>query len=273
MNMESTTMKAYADENGLVTFVCQDCARVQKEQAQAYKGVKMPVRIQCKCGNVYEVEIEFRKFYRKETNLEGIYSTAQKSSDWGRNWGNIIVIDLTMQGCKFETLKANLLNPYEEIEIEFYLKNDKNSLIKKRALVRYISQNYVGCEFIELPGSQDPDLGFYLMKLKKRSNARRFERCNINQGKIDQENIMVIVERQLVNLVNISVGGIYVVSKSPFPLGKVNISVNIKDQEKIELTGHVVRKENKGNAWGIAIYFLQKQYKDSSTKSDLAIAG
>jgi len=159
--MESTIKKIYADANGLVMFVCQDCGKVQKEQAQAYKGIRGPVKIQCKCGNAYDVEIEFRRSCRKETRLDGIYSTASTPG----NWVKMIVKDLSMQGCKFETPKANLLNPDEEIKIEFRLNNSKNSLIRKRAIVRYVSNNYVGCEFKESVAALDPDLGFYLRTL------------------------------------------------------------------------------------------------------------
>lgn len=158
--MESTSKKIYADANGLVMFVCQDCGKAQKEQAQAYKGTRGPVKIQCKCGNAYEVEIEFRKSCRKETRLDGVYSTSTSS-----NWGKMIVRDLSMQGCKIETLNASLLHRDEEIKIEFRLNNSKNSLIKKRAIVRYVSNIYVGCEFKESGASFDPDLGFYLRTL------------------------------------------------------------------------------------------------------------
>ena len=77
----------------------------------------------------------------------------------------MIVKNLSMQGCKFETLTANLLNPDEEIKIEFYLNNAKNSLTTKKAVVRYVNKRHVGCEFKALPGALDPDLGYYLMKL------------------------------------------------------------------------------------------------------------
>ncbi|MEN6374450.1 MAG: PilZ domain-containing protein [Smithella sp.] len=159
--MESNIKKIYVDANGLVTLICPNCDLVQKEQAQVYMGTKGPVKIQCKCGNIYDVEIEFRGLFRKEIGLDGIYLTVSNP----KNWGKMIVKNLSIQGCKFETLTANLLNPDEEINIEFYLNNAKNSLIKKSAVVRYVNKKYIGCEFKKLPGAFDPDLGFYLMKL------------------------------------------------------------------------------------------------------------
>lgn len=159
--MENTIKKVYVGANGLATFICLNCGEVQKEQAQVYMGTKGPVKIQCKCGNDFDVEIEFRGLYRKGTGLDGIYLNVSNPN----NWGKMIVKNLSMQGCKFETLTANLLNPEEEIKIEFYLNNAKNSLIRKRAIVRYVNKRYIGCEFKELPGALNPDLGYYLMKL------------------------------------------------------------------------------------------------------------
>jgi hypothetical protein len=66
-----------------------------------------------------------------------------------------------MQGCGFDTLRPTLLKFDEEIKIEFKLNNAKKSLIRRRAVVRSIYKNYIGCEFIEIP-VLDPDLGFYL---------------------------------------------------------------------------------------------------------------
>jgi len=155
--MGNTVKKVYVDANGLVLFVCPNCGEVQKEQAQVYKDTKGPISIQCKCGNSYEVEVEFRKLFRKEAKLDGVYSTESNSGNWQR----MIVENISMLGCGFETLKPNTLKRDEEIKIEFKLNNAKKSLIRRRAIVRSIYKNHIGCEFIGSP-ALDPDLGFYL---------------------------------------------------------------------------------------------------------------
>lgn len=85
------------------------------------------------------------------------------------------------------------------------------------------------------------------------NNLRRFERYTVSQSTHDD--VTVVVERQSVHLLNFSVGGIYIASKSSFPLGKVNVSVQIKNCGSIELTGYIVRKKREGDMWGIAITF------------------
>jgi PilZ domain. len=150
--------KVYVDFKGIVIFVCPNCGDLQKENAETYKNVAGPIKIQCKCGNTYDVQIEFRTSYRKEATLEGRYSTLSNPGKWAR----IIIKNLSFEGCGFETMAANMLHSDEEIRVEFKLDDIKNSQIKKRAVVRSVQGPYVGCKFKELPGAFDPDLGFYL---------------------------------------------------------------------------------------------------------------
>ena len=156
--MENAGKKVYAAAGGLVTLVCGKCGAVRTERAEQYRNVRGPVEIQCPCGNVYPVEIELRQSYRKETRLEGIYTLPSGA------WGKIVVKNISRQGCGFETLPGNPLPPAEEIKIKFQLDDTRNSPIIKRVLVRCRRRNYVGGEFLDPPGSFDPDLGFYLRR-------------------------------------------------------------------------------------------------------------
>ncbi|GAB6272419.1 hypothetical protein KN63_01060 [Smithella sp. F21] len=156
--MEQTVMKVYVDANGFVQFACPNCNKMQQEQAKAYQDTKGPVSIQCDCGNVYPVEIEFRKFHRKGTRLDGIYVGVSNPKIWGK----MILKNISMQGCGFETMGINPLQPDELIKVEFHLNDAKQSLIKKNAFVRSVFKKYVGCQFQERPNAFDADLGFYL---------------------------------------------------------------------------------------------------------------
>jgi predicted RNA-binding Zn-ribbon protein involved in translation (DUF1610 family) len=148
----------YADIKGMVVFSCPNCGDLQKERAEKYKNVKSPVKIQCKCGKAYDVEIEIRNFYRKATKLIGTYSTASNPGQWIE----MIVRNLSFMGCSFETLTEHQLQVDEEIQVQFILDNVKNSKIEKKAVVRYVQGRNIGCGFKEFPGAFDPGLGFYL---------------------------------------------------------------------------------------------------------------
>ena len=159
--MDNAIKKIYVDANGIAVLICQKCGAVKRENAQAYQDIKGPVKVECPCGNTYEVSIELRKYYRKETKLEGAYATASDPNKWEL----VIVKNISLQGCGFETVKPNLLDPDQEIRIEFELDDAKQSIIKKRAIVCSVYKKYVGCKYIELPGIIDPDYGFYLRNL------------------------------------------------------------------------------------------------------------
>lgn len=141
-------------------MVCQTCGHVQKEPAGNYKDIRGPVRIQCPCGHVYDIEVEFRKFYRRETRLDGVYAPVSDP----RGWCKIIVKNLSLGGCGFEMAAGNVLHPGDEISIEFKLNDVKQTLVKRKAVVLSVRGRFVGCRFKELPGTFDPDLGFYLRK-------------------------------------------------------------------------------------------------------------
>gem|GEM_PF-549855 len=161
MPMENASKKVYVDASGIAVFVCQKCGAVKRERAQVYQDAKGPVTIECPCGNTYAVSVEFRKFYRKEAKLFGLYSTASEPG----KWEDMTVKNISMQGCGFETVKPNLLDPDQEISIEFHLDDANRSVIRKRAVVCSVYKKYVGCRYIELPGIIDTDYGFYLRNL------------------------------------------------------------------------------------------------------------
>jgi hypothetical protein len=152
--------KLYVTADGTVTFICPKCGDARKESVQQYKEHTDPIKINCTCSNIYEVQLEFRKFYRKETHIDGVYIRSSHAGDWGK----MVVKNLSMRGCGFEMLKISTLLPGEEIKLEFILDDRRRSMIKKKAIVREVRGHYVGCQFSELPGAYDADLGFYLKK-------------------------------------------------------------------------------------------------------------
>lgn len=159
--MENAVTKKYVDLHGVVVFLCPKCGAVKRENAQVYQEARGPIKIECSCGHTYEVKIEFRKHYRKETKLDGAYITPDAPDRWER----LIVKNLSMEGCGFESIRPNLLDPDQEIIIEFELDDAKQSLIRKTAVVCSVYKKYVGCKFKQLPGYIDTDLGFYLRNL------------------------------------------------------------------------------------------------------------
>ena len=157
---ETAIKKLYVDKDGKVTFICPKCGESRRESVEQYKGQTRAIKIECKCTNVCEVQLEFRQSFRKETSLEGIYFRTSYSYDWGK----MIVSDLSLGGCGFEKMKTCTLVLGEEIRVEFVLDDHRSSTIKKKAVVWHVKERHGGCKFSDPPGSIDSELGFYLRK-------------------------------------------------------------------------------------------------------------
>jgi hypothetical protein len=152
--------KLYVDKDGTATFICPKCGESRKESVEQYKDQTGTINLECKCTNICEVKLEFRRTFRKETSLDGLFFRTSHPGDWGK----MIIRDLSLGGCRFETMKTNFLDRGEEIKVEFVLDDVRRSTIRKKAVVFDVEGRNVGCKFSDPPGSIDSELGFYMRK-------------------------------------------------------------------------------------------------------------
>jgi hypothetical protein len=85
---------------------------------------------------------------------------------------------------------------------------------------------------------------------------RRYERHAFINAKPKKVEIKVIVEGVSVNLLDFSIGGLYIISETFFPLSETeNLSIDVENKGKIDLIGTVVRTrlDPDSERWGIAI--------------------
>ncbi|MFH1671906.1 MAG: PilZ domain-containing protein [Pseudomonadota bacterium] len=85
------------------------------------------------------------------------------------------------------------------------------------------------------------------------NNDRKYQRYTISQSGNTSDQPEVFIEKELVRLVDFSVGGFFVVSESRPSGDEINISVKFGNSGKIDLVGRVVRVKRDGDMWGIAI--------------------
>ncbi len=150
--------RVYVINSEKIAFLCPFCGARREESARQYKDQHDIINISCSCGNTYPVQIEYRKNYRKKTNLEGIYKKLSPPN----NQGKIIVLDISTGGCRFSVSASHGLQSGDHIGVAFNLDNARQTMIRKEAIVRMVNDRYVGCSFITLQGTYDSDLGFYL---------------------------------------------------------------------------------------------------------------
>jgi len=147
----------FVDDKGMVYLLCPFCGVGGKRPVEQFMYIHKPVTISCSCGNTYDVQIDARKTYRKETSLEGLYAKLASPSDFE----SMTVVNLTFSGCGLLTPKEPALNVGDWIKLVFKLDDAKRTEIKRKAVVRKVIGNYIGCQFTAT-AVYDPDIGFYL---------------------------------------------------------------------------------------------------------------
>ena len=157
---DANSRKIYVRPDDTAVISCPHCNCHKTVPVASCKGSKYRVKIKCKCGDVFTVDLEFRKKARKCASLPGKFTNhSQKDIR-----GDIVVKDLSLSGIKFVTMDIEKLKIDDEITVSFKLDNAERTTINKEVIVRNIHENNVGCEF-EKSSEYAPDgeLGFYLM--------------------------------------------------------------------------------------------------------------
>ena len=79
--------------------------------------------------------------------------------------GTMTVVDLSRTGLGFRTRIKHNIRAQDRIRVRFVLDNDKRSEVSQSAIVRRVSDYFVGAEFLDFEVLNDVNrnLGFYLM--------------------------------------------------------------------------------------------------------------
>jgi hypothetical protein len=145
------------DENKAI-LTCPQCTKSKNVDVSKilFKTNKISLKIKCSCGNIFPVTIERRKFYRKETNLAGVFILENNSNELPMTVTNISRSGLQFTCSKNETLKIGA-----QVVVRFRLDDRYKSLIKKKGIIKRIEENTIGINFVD---EFDKVLGFYLFK-------------------------------------------------------------------------------------------------------------
>ncbi|MEM4385975.1 MAG: PilZ domain-containing protein [Candidatus Anstonellales archaeon] len=147
--------KIYIDENNTGTIICDECGRNKKIIVKHDDINGKNYLITCQCGNTFKVIFEFRKSYRKTTNLRGTFKTTDKEYP-------MIIKDISYNGIGIWSPFSNKLSENSTIEVNFTLDNSNRTVINRYAIVKYINGNRAGLEFIK-DRKYDKDISFYLI--------------------------------------------------------------------------------------------------------------
>ena len=153
--MQTTRIFVTSEDNALVS--CPYCSKQVMAKVGKFKGKGKPLKIRCDCKKEFSVFLEFRKGVRKPNFSRGRYCKKDKGGEEGR----IRVRDVSMHGLHFTTWNSHTLKEGDPIHVYCILDDKKGVEIDRDAIVRWVKEDAVGCEFT---GNVqfDADLGFYL---------------------------------------------------------------------------------------------------------------
>ncbi|MBI9074699.1 MAG: PilZ domain-containing protein [Desulfatibacillum sp.] len=150
----------YVNSDETAVFVCPHCGASKTTSVSKFKNQRGAIKVRCACKEVYRTQLEFRKTWRKSTELNGLYTKASDETMGGR----MVVKNISQGGVGFVTKSKNRLEIGDLINLKFNLDDTEKSQIRKRAVVRVVEENYTGCQFTDISGTYDKALGFYLKR-------------------------------------------------------------------------------------------------------------
>lgn len=153
----NSPVKSFVQSDNRVSIICPNCGLSKLISLKQIPDSNHLLRIRCKCGHSFRVQLESRKSYRKETRLEGIFKYGGT-----RTSHLVIVVNVSLAGVCFELQGRHALSIGDKGTLRFTLDDQKKTVLEKELTVRAISANQISCEFIEDTAYQK-ELGFYLL--------------------------------------------------------------------------------------------------------------
>ena len=146
----------YVDDTNQATIICPRCGFTKKIDVTKFRNTHKSVKAKCKCNEIFQFTIEFRKHYRKKVKLTGEYIIQKNGKK-----GDIIIRDLSIGGIRFETLILHQISTDDILEVRFRLNNSSKKEIRKKVQVIWVDGLSVGAQYTERK-LYEKDLGFYL---------------------------------------------------------------------------------------------------------------
>ena len=154
---KGTSIKAFVNDEGETTLVCPQCSAAKTVVVDRFRDRQHKLRVRCSCTNVFQVNLDFRKSYRKPTALEGIYDMVPPASGGGK----VKIVNLSIDGICFEVSGNHRLVVGQRGAIDFTLDDRKKTRLRREFIVKMIRGNAIGCAF-KKEQAFEKELGFYL---------------------------------------------------------------------------------------------------------------
>ena len=148
----------FVKPDNTVDLKCPYCRTIKTVPIAKIKDSKKVFEVKCLCRKIFSVLLEFRKMYRKETELKGRYVNQSCDNDEG----GIIISNISMNGLGFHINGAHKIEQDNILKVEFRLDDEQKTFITREVRVSEVQGNFAGVEFINID-RYDKYLEFYLI--------------------------------------------------------------------------------------------------------------
>lgn len=150
--------KSFVSDDGVAIIRCPHCATARKVSVDKFRGKKHTVKLRCNCGESFITQLDFRRNYRKTTELQGTYRITSNGAGGG---GPMTVVNLSKNGIGFSVSGMHNIKVGQTASVDFILDNRKSTRINKDVVIKTVDSNRIGCEFLSHQAFEK-DFGFYL---------------------------------------------------------------------------------------------------------------
>lgn len=154
------TIKVFTNQENCITFTCPSCSKPASIKVDSLKNKISPLKVRCACKTIFSLDIDYRRFYRKQTNLSGMYRSIQPRSNREED---ILIVNISMQGIGFRVFTGQKIKPGDKLELKFNLDDKKSTSLRKEVDVINVDGDFIGCSFAATE-SFEQALGYYLQR-------------------------------------------------------------------------------------------------------------
>ena len=136
--------RMYAGATNHVTVICPKCGLKKNINVFKYKDTHKRLKAKCKCGEIFRLSLEFRRFYRKTVRLTGEYFAQERDEK-----GEVLIKDISMTGINFEASKPHNIAKHDAVEVKFTLDNPDKTELDTLVKIMWAKDLNVGGHFID----------------------------------------------------------------------------------------------------------------------------
>lgn len=150
----------FVNQENCITFTCPACSKPAAIEVESLKKKISPLKVRCSCKTIFNLDIDFRRFYRKQINISGTYRSIQPHSIREED---ILIVNLAREGIGFRVFTGQKIKAGDKLELKFHLDDKKKTSLKKNVDVVNVDGDFIGCQFADNE-IFDQALGYYLQK-------------------------------------------------------------------------------------------------------------